>query len=277
MAHTKHLPLRLLVEKNVSVLIDSHYFSQVITNVIGNAIKFTDRGGITITLSAPEERNLALIKVRDTGIGISQEFLPHIFDEFKQESAGYQRSFEGSGLGLTISKRLLSLMGGTIEVESTKGEGTTFTVAVPLDTKRVHTSSTTLTKDTTSNFYSASDRLPSILLVEDTMETAEMVKYFLRSSADLTIANDAAQAERAISTNSFDLILMDINLGTGLTGLDLTQQLRSNNSLSRIPIIALTAYAMKGDRETAINAGCTDYLSKPFTKDQLVEIIQRYV
>jgi len=278
-AQTKQLSLRLIVEQNVSVLIDSHYFGQVMTNILGNAIKFTDRGGITVTIRTMEREGLqwGVIKVRDTGVGISPEFLPYIFDEFKQESAGYQRSFEGSGLGLTISKRLLTLMGGMIEVDSVKGQGTTFTVYVPLDGKRPNPQSMTLAKDSTSNFQVVSDKRPSVLLVEDMIETAEMVKYFLRSVANLTVASDAAQAQKAIAANTYDLILMDINLGFGLSGLDLTQQIRTSSVYPNVPIIALTAYAMKGDRETAINAGCTDYLSKPFTKDQLLEVIQRYL
>ena len=117
--------------------VDPHYFERVMRNLINNAIKFTSAGFVCIRLDRSVNPEFAEIKIMDSGIGISEDFLPHIFEEFYQESEGLARKFEGTGLGLRIAKRLLDAMGGTLAVESKKGEGSCFTITLPLDFQAV--------------------------------------------------------------------------------------------------------------------------------------------
>ena len=130
LARKKGLDFRMeLPPELLRVFGDPNAVERVLTNLVGNAIKFTPEGEVVISVSADEKH--VRIAVRDTGVGISEEFLPHIFDEFRQESSGADREFEGSGLGLAIASRLVKLMGGEIEVVSEKGKGSTFTVVLP--------------------------------------------------------------------------------------------------------------------------------------------------
>ena len=119
--------------------------------------------------------------------------------------------------------------------------------------------------------------MPSILLVEDTAETSEMIKLFLRTAGAIDLATDAQSALDMAAVKQYDLILMDINLGRGMTGLDVTRILREKDEYRTIPIIALTAYAMKGDREMTLEAGCSEYLSKPFSKRDLLDLIGQFM
>jgi CheY-like chemotaxis protein len=232
-------------------------------NLIGNAIKFTDSGGVRVRVSA-EHPNIR-VDVMDTGTGIDAAFLPHLFQEFKQESTGLARSHEGTGLGLTITKRLVDLMDGTIEVESTKGEGSCFTVRLPMSDS---TSGVLLE----SGMIEADEALPSrmrVLVVEDNMYTRLLVDRLLRDTYDVTSASNADQAFAIATEGEFDVLLMDINLGEGQNGVEVMQEFRKSDKFAQTPVVALTAYAMPEDRNRFLDAGFNHYLSKPFTKDDL--------
>lgn len=282
----------------VPVRLDSHYFDVVLQHVLGNAVKFTEQGGITVEVSLRDDESgvWGLVEIRDTGIGISREFLPVIFDAFKQESSGYERRYEGSGLGLTVARRLTELMHGRIYAVSTKGAGSTFSLLIPIApvTDRRSSEMSTDTTPTISTYTTTAPAsaspaaqaqaaivtekpFPDVLVVEDTHETVELIQYFLRNRARLDVANNAEQAMQKTNAKEYDAILMDVNLGIGPTGLDITKQLRVDRRFRDCPIIAVTAYAMKGDREMAIQSGCTDYLTKPFTRDQLLQMLKKYV
>jgi CheY-like chemotaxis protein len=260
-------------------MVDEQYLSQVLTNLLGNALKFTHSGSIRIE-SGKSDESQAFIRVSDTGIGISREFLPEIFEEFKQESGGYGRSYEGSGLGLTITKKLVELMNGTIKIESEQGIGTSITLTFPIGKEeRLLVGPEGILKSDQSDSRPASTngRLPRVLLVEDTQETSQMVKIFTRGKCELDIAHNAETALELASQHSYDLVLMDVNLGNGRSGLDVACDLRKDVRYGSTPIIALTAYAMKGDKESAIAAGCTDYLSKPFNKADLLAKLKQFI
>jgi CheY-like chemotaxis protein len=302
LAVQKGIGLRLDIHKrDISGEIDAHYFGRILTNIIGNAVKFTKEGFVAVELDRMQSLESDAVadgirvRVRDSGVGISEDFLPHIFDEFKQESSGWSRDFEGTGLGLTLSKHLVELMSGNITVESKRGEGSTFTIELPL--KNLHipfenirandsewatkirserTSASTCVDHqihVTNSVSAAKRRLSRVLLVEDNYESARLTTILLSEVCSVDHASDIASAGALLEANRYELILMDVNLKSGQSGLDLTKALRQIARHQTIPIIALTAYAMKGDRESALSAGCDDYLSKPFTKDQLVDAV----
>jgi len=280
-------------------VLDPGYLAQVITNLVGNAVKFTTTGSVTLTIMRgaqdvpkPEDGQVShrtsdfphedhfVITCIDTGIGISEDFLPHIFEEFKQESSGYNREFEGTGLGLTITSRIVKAMGGSIEVWSKRGEGSTFLVRLPYGVAGERPQVTPLPepKMPSNSQPTALEKSLNVLLVEDTYETAQLVKHFLRKESNIMWAKDGMTAISMAAENNFDLILMDVNLGEGLSGLEVTRYLRAQPHTKTTPIIALTAYAMEEeDSKKALDAGCSGYLSKPFQRDGLYEAIKKVI
>ena len=241
--------------------VDPGALHRILTNLVGNAIKFTDEGSVTVGVRSDAQR--VVLEVKDTGVGIDAEFLPHLFEEFKQESAGAGRSHEGSGLGLAISRQLAERMEGTIAVASVKGEGSTFTVtfpradAVPLP---------------------AEPRRSRVLVVDDNEMTRSMAARMLESAYRVDTAAGPSEAEAlaldaARSDDAYDVLLLDINLGTMDTGEDVMRHLREHAPYDARPIIAFTAYALPGDRERFLAGGFDGYFSKPFTRDTLLEAV----
>jgi len=276
--------------------LDEGALDRILSNLIGNAIKFTDEGHVTVTVrqvllpraaeapkqvDRPRETDMVglragvAIQVSDTGVGISEEFLPHLFDVFKQESAGLKRTHEGSGLGLAITKHLVDELDGTIEVSSQKNEGSTFVVTFPA----VH--------DTAGEQPEPRPGLQRhrpgrrILVVEDTPETQVLVERILEPHHDIDIvatteeAIAAARQHRPVGETPYDLILMDIHLEGGGSGLDLLPEVRSLPNYAGTPIVAMTAFALSGDRQRFLEAGFDAYLGKPFTADQLLAVIDQ--
>ncbi len=251
--------------------IDPAALNRVLNNLLSNALKFTTTGAVTVTLqSNPHEMK---ISVKDTGIGIDATFLPYIFDEFKQESQGMRRSFEGVGLGLTITKHLVALMGGQIDVESTKGVGTEFHVCIPLRYQNRISTEAPLVPVANNRSGTMTDVRHTILFVEDQVEVRILVELFLRNRFEIksvaTIDEGIAESNR----QRYDLVVIDIHMGEMRTGTDLAQILRDNPTYAHVPLVACTAYALPADRERFLAAGFDGYLSKPFTKMELEETI----
>jgi CheY-like chemotaxis protein len=226
---------------------DPYAVTQAVTNVIENAIKYTAEGRVEVRLR--QEAEQGVVMVRDTGIGISAEFLPRVFDEFSQEVSGYARPYEGTGLGLSLAKKFVEASGGRITVESRKGRGSAFTLAFPL---------------------AAGGPPPQpVLLVEDDRMTREYVRTLLGPGFTVHTASDAAEAWTVLDRQPVALILMDLTLVGPVDGLELTRQLRRTERWRATPIIALTARASDRDREDALAAGCDAYMAKPFEGDAL--------
>ncbi len=258
--------------QEVRACLDKGALSSILQNLIGNAVKFTQRGGIHVSVDTMDA--FVRVHVADTGVGIDAPFLPHLFDEFSQESSGLSRSHEGSGLGLAITRRLVELMGGTISVRSKKDQGSTFTVSFPIFMDEP----TARRTGETEGSVGSSDTMPShMLLVEDNPETAFLILHLLLDVCDVTIATSAEEALRKASARRFDAVLLDINLGQGGNGLDLIGRLRALPHYDDTPIAAVTAYALPGDRERFLAAGFDRYLSKPFTTDGLLEMTARLI
>ncbi|NCS88230.1 MAG: hypothetical protein AUK34_15225 [Ignavibacteria bacterium CG2_30_36_16] len=272
MAELRNLYINYSPAPHIHCFLEAKMLKDVLTNLVSNAIRFTNNGGVTIELK--NSGSLAIINVKDTGIGISNEVQELIFEEFRQASEGINRRFEGTGLGLTISKKFVELMDGKISVESEEGAGSTFTVELPLYIENNETDKTEYRANTPSTIKDETNHpLKKVLLVENDRSSREITRLFLKKLCLLDFAEDADTAIRLVNENIYSAILMDINLDSGVSGLDVTRSIRKIAGYENTPIIALTAYALEGDKEAFIDAGCSGYLSKPFDRKTITQML----
>ena len=262
-------------EKSTIFIGDPYRLTQILLNLLSNAIKFTEAGKVTIScLMQPviHNRQLIFISVKDTGIGMDGEFLSSIFRKFTQEEQSTARKYGGTGLGMSISKQLTELMNGEIEVSSKKGEGTTITLTIPFTVGTEKDIPATKGKVTDSSIL----KEKKILLVEDN-EMNRLVATTLLENYGVTITevHNGAEAVRALKTAYYDLVLMDVQMPV-LNGLDATRVIRQEVN-QFVPIIALTANAIKGEAEKCLKAGMNDYISKPFEEEELINAIARWL
>ena len=256
---------------------DDVRFRQILSNLLGNAVKFTDSGYVEVTTSIKQNADdslTLLCSVKDTGIGIAQEKQSTIFDVFTQEDLSTTRKFGGTGLGLSISKQLCELMGGNIRLESVKGHGSTFSFTVSLKPADealldpVHQA---------SSLKREKGKKRKVLIVEDNDINQIIVKQHLSNHTTLS-AKSGLEALEALNKMkvTFDVILMDCQMPE-MDGFEATKRIRNGEAGERylhVPIIALTANAMKGDKERCVNAGMDDYLSKPFDAEDLIDKVE---
>ena len=259
---------------------DDHLVKQLLRQILDNSIKFTDHGEITIATHHAIESGMkwVVIKISDTGIGIDKDYFDLIFQEFRQVSEGFGRQYQGSGIGLTISKKIIDLLEGMITVESTPGKGSGFSIWLPDnlepgDNQDPESKSTGLNQ--VNGINTGSKTMPLILLVEDNTVNKELAEFFLRKVCILEYAADAATAINMVQAKQYEAILMDINLGYGMNGIEATQAIRQLPGYQKTPIIAVTGYTMEEDKEKLLSAGCTSHISKPFTKQSLVQLIEK--
>jgi PAS domain S-box-containing protein len=262
-AENKGITLSSAIETTgVNVVFDEYCLSQALTNLLDNAIKFTDRGAVTLRLYRATDGTLCL-ELRDTGVGIAQEFLPNLFTPFSQEQSGNTRRFEGTGLGLTLVRKYLELNGASISVESEKNKGTTFTVSFSKEN--------TSRKSAEPLQQSERAARPTILLVEDDHDTQAFMRLTLAQRYEVLVAVSAEEARRVLEAHpDVSLILMDLELSGADDGLALTRSLRAERCWMRVPILALTAYATLEDRNRALEAGCDDFVAKPIARNDLI-------
>jgi len=249
-------------QKVINANLDPRLFRQIINNLLNNAVKYTNEGTIVVSISANKEA--LTLKVKDTGIGIEKDKIDKIFEEFRQVSEGLNRQFSGAGLGLTLTKRFIELMNGTISVISEINKGSEFMVELPL-----------APKETDSYSHINSFIGMKALIVEDDEISYSLLKNILTELCEADIATNLEDAMNKASERHYDFVIMDINLGGDDTGIDVTRELRTVKGYSKTPIIAVTAYAMKGDKNFFINSGLDAYVSKPFTRTELIETIKK--
>lgn len=266
---------------SVYAYVDEQILFQIINNLIGNAIKYTHKGSVTIEVNVTKnhKKEFASIAVIDTGIGIKKENLKKIFEEFRQVSEGLSRQFEGTGLGLTITKRFIELMSGEIIVKSEFGKGSTFKVLFPLyNYNLIHE-----TEDLDNQSASKQEKdfllrkFPEILIVDNDEASRDIIKLFLKNICNVDAAESGEEAIKLVKEKSYKLIFMDINLGKGLSGIETTQKIKKLNAYKNVPIVALTAFAMSGEKEEFLRMGCTHYLSKPFMKKDLLDLLKSII
>lgn len=279
-AEEKHLYLKTLNNNDTPVKLDKDLFEQVLGFLVDNGIKYTENGGITIEIGDEdyEGKMFKVIKVIDTGCGILKENQKQIFEQFRQVSEGHSRSSQGLGLGLSIAYKYVHLMNGELSVESTFGEGSTFIMRFPLINEdsliEEMNEEATLEKLPIAEGKINTQKIkPKILLVEDDDTNIVVAKLFLKKIYDVDAAMNGDSALEMVNLNKYDAILMDINLGKGKNGAEVTREIREISGYEKIPIVAVTAYAMGGDKEEFIRAGCSHYLPKPFAQKNLLGLL----
>ncbi|MEX0684675.1 MAG: response regulator [Balneolales bacterium] len=275
-AFQKDIKLYTTIRNNeVCAEIDTNVFGQILNNTIGNALKFTEKGEVEVIVDdmVSKGNSYAQIKIRDTGIGIEENFLSQVFDEFKQESHGLSRRYEGTGLGLTITKKFVELHNGTIMVESKKEVGTTITISFPLSSTPIKLLDEHNIKTSVRNSLKQPTDKLNLLLVEDNDENKDVTLLILKNHFVVDAAFSGKNALEMIQQKDYSAILMDINLGQGMNGTEVKDAIRQNYKFNHIPVIAITAYAMKSDRIKYMKEGFDAYLPKPFTKEDLVNAI----
>ncbi|AZD59700.1 ATP-binding protein [Pseudomonas chlororaphis] len=249
---------------------------QILVNLIGNALKFTEQGSVTIEpqwQALDHELLWFTCSVRDSGIGISPQSLELMFNAFQQADSSISRRYGGTGLGLPIARTLAERMGGTLRAQSEEGRGSVFTLEIPL--ALYQQSLPVLAPRVHSGHTHGEGR--NVLLVEDNPVNQTVIQAMLRSLGfTVSIATDGAQAIRSAESLIFEAILMDCRLPL-IDGYEATRQIRQLPGCADLPIIALTANALQGDREACLSAGMNDYLAKPFKRTDLQQILQRWV
>ena len=271
----------LAIPETRYVLADAVRIREVLVNILGNAVKFTgDGGSITFTsdyLPGADDRHMIVrYRVTDTGVGMTKEFVKHIFDEFSQEESSARTYYKGSGLGMAISKRYVDLMDGNISVESEKGKGSTFTVELPLELTEADKVQKQASPGDSTDLAGV-----KILMAEDNDLNAEIAMVQLEElGIHITRASDGKEALKIFASNqpgTFDIIFMDIMMPK-MNGYEATKAIRAlqNRPDARtIPIIAMTANAFAEDVQASLDAGMNDHLSKPIVIDEVVKTIAR--
>ncbi|WP_454875972.1 ATP-binding protein [Pseudomonas farris] len=273
------LELQLRVPEDMRALQvqgDPTRIRQILVNLVGNALKFTERGRVTIEpqwQSLDHELLWFTCTVRDTGIGIPAESLELMFNAFQQADSSISRRYGGTGLGLPIARTLAERMGGTLRAQSEEGVGSVFTLEIPLALYKQPLAVLTPRGHTGNDHGEGRD----VLLVEDNAVNRTVVEAMLRSLGfTVSVVTDGAQAVCSAKSRTFDAILMDCRLPV-IDGYEATRQIRQLPGCADVPIIALTANALQGDREACLSAGMNDYLAKPFKRTDLQQILQRWV
>ncbi len=271
---------------------DAGRLHQVLINLVGNAVKFTEEGSIRVQTGVEQHTGDTLVlrfTVQDTGIGMDAATVAALYQPFFQADSTPARRYGGTGLGLAISRQLVQLMGGEIGVESTLGAGSTFWFTIVVQPGSETTAPVTASPAETVAAQTA-PRSPSlataksepayhVLLVEDNKVNQKVAARLLEKlNCCVDVADDGEKALSAVAANTYDLILMDIQM-PGMDGYQATRAIRNAEAGGgqRVPIIALTANAMTGDRELCLAAGMDDYLAKPIVSGDLAAAIERWL
>lgn len=257
---------------------DDKRLKQVLVNLLYNAVKFTpDHGHVKLEVQADAENNLIKFSVSDTGIGIASEDQPKLFKPFVQLDTSLSRNYEGTGLGLSLVKKLVELHGGSVELYSEPGKGSRFDCILPWNLETPKISLPHMENEEVPAYIGGGTRHKKILLAEDNEANVIVTKEFLEYSGyDVTVARDGHAVVEQAMQDIPDIILMDVQIPNA-NGLDAARRLRSDPRFDSVPIIALTAFAMPGDRERCLAAGMDEYLSKPVTLKTLQQMIERFL
>jgi PAS domain S-box-containing protein len=278
--YQKGLALNVEVDSAIPAILsgDQLRIKQILLNLIGNAVKFTSKGSIAVSARLLEKFNdsiLVQIAVRDSGIGIAPENLEAIFNAFIQEEASTTRTYGGTGLGLTISQKLAELMNGKISVESTPGVGTCFTVTIPFTLAAI--SEAKIETDSTADVHRKDTPL-KILFAEDDLISSQFGSALLRKLGHKVITSDNGRSCLSLlAQKTFDLALMDIEMPI-MNGEEALREIRRKEietGSRRLPVIALTAYSLRGDKERFLQEGFDGYVSKPMEVEVLIDEMKR--
>lgn len=276
-AMEKGLQMELSIEglRHKQYLSDSHRIKQVITNLLANAVKFTDSG--KVSLKVFNEGNDVIVTVRDTGIGIPEERISQVFERFVQVDSSTTRRRTGAGLGLSIVRKIVEMMEGSISAKSELGKGSEFRVRLPLQ-KVKEVPSAAKDVHALKPDHEGGQLALKILVTDDSYENRELIKLFLKKTPyEIIEAENGEVAFEKFKKERFDLILMDMQMPI-MDGYTATQRIReyeTDRMLQKTMVVALTAHALKEDREKCTRVGCDEYLAKPISKKDLLELLAR--
>jgi CheY-like chemotaxis protein len=256
---------------------DSARMGQALLNYVGNAVKFTDAGSVSLRVTvADETADSALIRfeVEDTGVGIAAENMPSLFEPFVQADSSTTRKYGGTGLGLTIARRLAQAMGGAVGVRSEPGKGSTFWFSARLAKSAALNASLAMLPDAPALGILSRDYAGrSVLLVEDDEFNREIGKILLQDCGFMVDeATDGLEAVEMVALNPYDLILMDMQMPR-MDGLEATSRIRATRARGTLPIIAMTANAFAEDKQRCMDAGMNDFITKPVDPNILYQAI----
>lgn len=255
---------------------DATRLTQILVNLIGNAIKFTHQGNINIEIyNKQQSENEVIIgfKISDTGIGIDKEKLNEVFERFNQGEDSTTRNYGGTGLGLSIVKSLILLQNGNIEVTSEQGKGTTFNFHIPYGIAKEQLNAIPAVG---TNYFKDKSNMPlRVLVVDDNAINQSLMKHLLLQwNIDFDIVSNGLEAIEQLINQTYDLVLMDIQMPK-MDGYAATQKIREVLKLN-IPIIAMTAHALAGEREKCLSRGMNEYISKPIKEEELFKLISNF-
>jgi signal transduction histidine kinase len=256
------------ISSNYQYFVDTGRITQILFNIVGNAIKFTRQGGVTVIITARNKR--LYIKVADTGIGIANNQIDKLFTPFVQADSTITRNYGGTGLGLAITKHLVELMNGVISIESTLGKGSTFTIDFPL-VRREHHGPKTIESNRSTDLIEK-----NILVVEDTKTNQMVIQLLLQNlGCVVSIADNGSEAVDYIAQgNCYDLILMDISMPV-MDGIEATKLIRKLGVDT--PIVALTAHSMEEEKQSCFSAGMDDIVMKPIRSKEMAKMIKKFL
>jgi len=275
----KGLDLIINMDKKIPEIVtgDPVRFSQILTNLISNAVKFTDKGKVEIqTKLIKKNKNKVKIEfsISDTGIGLSKENANKLFESFSQADTSTTRKYGGTGLGLAITKQLVKLLDGEIKVESTEGTGSTFSFILSLyyKTEKQNTKELILPIEKTASF----DNIRILVAEDNKINQIVVLELLKKVGVKVDIANDGNEALQMVQKDSYNILFMDIQMPE-MDGLEATEHIRALGGVySEIPIIAMTAHAMSGDRKKSLKAGMNDHITKPLDPRILYETISKW-
>ncbi|MGE5811206.1 MAG: ATP-binding protein, partial [Ignavibacteria bacterium] len=264
-AEEKNLIVKTIFNNDsIYVNADVHCVENAINNLLNNAVKFTRQGFIEIETSVLEDRELAVCKVKDSGIGISTEYIDHIFSPFSQEDLNISRHYEGNGLGLALAKKYLEKMGGSLLVDSIKGVGSTFTFTLPLSHKKQKPDS------------GEQNMLDKIFMLDDSSDSYELLKAFLKNDYEIESHNFRDFKFESIKEKDFVAIIFDVNQSHWEQSILICKDLKSNDPYNR-PVIIISSEYSNEKIEKFYSAGASKFLVKPFSKSDLIKTLREAV
>jgi len=268
LAREKGIFVRVMPESRVvKARMDRFCLERILVNITGNAVKFTDEGGVTVLVDATEKE--VHLVIRDTGIGIEQKAIPELFGEFKQASTGYGRTHEGNGLGLAITQRMVHMLGGEITVESRQGGGTAFCITLPRYDEREH-----LQSDEGKDLATLLDPSTRLLLIEDPSRPQVRLRHLVEPRCHLDVAVGAEEGLAAIRRERYDGLLIDGHLAPLPAGQSILEAIRMLPGCDDLPAIAVTGFKMPGDYERFVGLGYTGHIGKPYTGRRLLLLLE---
>jgi PAS domain S-box-containing protein len=273
----KGLSVQADITPGIRIQSDVFLVQQGLTNILDNAFKFTVQGSVTVTADYqdPSQSHVS-IRVADTGIGIPEEKHALIFEEFRQAEEGFNRPYEGFGLGLSIASKSVKLLGGSLSLRSRQEQGSTFTITLPVSWSGARPDIPERAIGLASIPVPAAKAkagVPAILLVEDNEANIELVKLYLKKGYTVDVARGGEESLDMVRKKPYDCILMDINLGHGMDGIDAITGIRKLPSYQTVPIIAVTGYTFRNEKDFIISKGADYYIEKPFKRQDLIGIL----